>query len=906
MPLARWMALLALVVPWVVVWPSVTALLGPLRGVEAPVDRSLRVPFGAVFLSGGTAGFRVHDRILEVALPGDGRVVSPRSREQVVEALEGQRSGTVSLRVMRGREVVGVSAERAQGPGWRALAENWPLAFAGPIFLLFGLGILLASRHPIAPPLVAVSWCLGTYLLAQIELILPEDPGVHGIPSLRSGLGVMSLTLLPASVLHLALRFPVVAPRLRSPAVAALGYLLWLFPALLAQLHLDDAVFLSALERIALGAAVLTAGILVVGSWTAVRAMTPIERARSRALGVGLVAGSAFPLLHLVLAWTPPPLLRPPLVLSVLAFPAALAWAIVRYRLLDAPSWLRNAALNGLAVVVSLLVASAMVTLVLSPLGAPLAMTPAELVPIALTTAVLSQGLQFVLRRGAGRRVLRERAYERLLEEASRELAGARSPEGVLAGVVGLIGGHLEASRVLRVPVVRGDPGSSPLARRGLALWRGEGSPRDRIVRASAREEDPGPELAELVLPLFPDSTPGTLVVIGSRADGLPYGEEHERMLGSLRHVATTALEAAATAADLERRVAEKTATLERALSDRQAVLRAARTICEAEHADQVWETIRLFAADRVAAVGMEGGFASASRKLPPRPAAAPGERAGELTPQLETLRAFAHLAVARLDLLTELKREVERQAAEIADITSRRLHAEFVRGVAHELRKPAEEIRQRVEELYRLADAPAARMLERIRAAGREMSRRLDLLLFHSGVRLDRQRIDLVRVVEDALEGVRGVFPDREYRVEHELARLPMLGDPSRLLSVVQNLLDNAAKATRPLQAITVRTSREPGAPQGSPWVRLEVEDQGLGIAPEWVERVFDPGVTLAPNGFGLGLSLCREIVRMHGGTIAVQSRPGRTSFRIRLPQFARGSIEDEGHGVDPARRRP
>ncbi len=60
-------------------------------------------------------------------------------------------------------------------------------------------------------------------------------------------------------------------------------------------------------------------------------------------------------------------------------------------------------------------------------------------------------------------------------------------------------------------------------------------------------------------MPLVPQSAPEVLVVLGSRADGLPYDDEHERMLVSLRHVATTALQAAATTADLEAKVADKT-----------------------------------------------------------------------------------------------------------------------------------------------------------------------------------------------------------------------------------------------------------------------------------------------------------------------------------------------------------
>ena len=444
----------------------------------------------------------------------------------------------------------------------------------------------------------------------------------------------------------------------------------------------------------------------------------------------------------------------------------------------------------------------------------------------------------------------------------------------------------------------------APLVQRGLELWRRERSLEHPIVRARARTEDPGSDVPEIVLPLLPHSAPSALVIVGSRSDGLPYGDDHARILASLRHVATTALEAAATAADLEAKVVEKTMSLEQALSDRQAVLRAARAICEADGPDEVLATLRGFAAAHQASLRWEAAASDGPCDLeltvpgePVRLAQLEGitpQRAEELTPQLGTLCAFTGLAIGRLNLLAELKREVERQAEEIAEITSRRLHAEFVRGVAHELRKPTEEVRHRVEELSASLAPELSGTLRRIRAASREMSRRLDLLLFHSGVRLDLQRIDLVRVVNDAVEATRVGSPDRDYQVRHELVRLPMLGDPSRLLSVIENLLDNALKATNPGQTILIRTSLEADGKQRGSRVRLEVVDEGRGIPPDQLEEIFQPGFGLEPSGFGLGLSLCREVVRMHAGTIEVVSKPGRTTFCIRLPQFRSGEDDD------------
>jgi two-component system OmpR family sensor kinase len=258
-----------------------------------------------------------------------------------------------------------------------------------------------------------------------------------------------------------------------------------------------------------------------------------------------------------------------------------------------------------------------------------------------------------------------------------------------------------------------------------------------------------------------------------------------------------------------------------------------------------------------------------------------PAERVRELAPQLDTLCAFAGIALARLALLTDLKREVEEQAVELGEIRSRRLHAEFVRGVAHELRKPLEELRRRVEGLPE--DGPDR---TRLRALGGELARRLDLLLFHSGVHLDRRRTDLARLADDAVAAARAVAPARDFWVFHDPPALPVLGDPTRLASLMENLLDNAVKATADGQRIVLRTRLERA--EAGPRAVVEVEDEGTGIEAACAARIFEPGVAFAPGGFGLGLSLCREIARLHGGTIELESRPGRTLFRVRIPLFA------------------
>jgi signal transduction histidine kinase len=112
------------------------------------------------------------------------------------------------------------------------------------------------------------------------------------------------------------------------------------------------------------------------------------------------------------------------------------------------------------------------------------------------------------------------------------------------------------------------------------------------------------------------------------------------------------------------------------------------------------------------------------------------------------------------------------------------------------------------------------------------------------------------------------------------------------RLLSLIENLIDNAVRATAEGGRVAVRTScsRSP-APDSGPWATLVVEDDGPGIPPELGDEVFEPGVGRFRGGFGLGLTLVRDVTAAHGGQVGVASQPGRTVFHVRLPQ--RGAPE-------------
>lgn len=461
----------------------------------------------------------------------------------------------------------------------------------------------------------------------------------------------------------------------------------------------------------------------------------------------------------------------------------------------------------------------------------------------------------------ARRRYERERQLRASLDrfaQAASEAAGWRT---VRAALLETVNERLQPESCTVLDLAA--PGSSRtcLERAGVRLWSEAGAARGP-VRVTRRREDPDQHHAELVVPILPACGRRLLVVLSGRRDGLPWAASDERMLLSFVPVALTALDAAAKRDELARRVDEQTATLQRGVEDRERLLEAAREIGEAERVEEV----------RSVLARLRGEL---GRGAP-----------------LETAAVLAELACARLELLAGLRHEVECQAGELALQRSRRLHAEFVRGVAHELRKPLDALVRQLD-LAGRRSARGATDLTAARRAGAELGRRLDLLLVHSGLCLDRQRFDLIDVARRGVAAARELASDRSITLDPARSRLPVIGDPARLASVLENLLDNAIRATRPGQPITVRVGT--AIRNGAPLAVLEIEDEGCGIPPDRLEQIFEPGVSLLPGGFGLGLALCRQIVEMHGGTLEVTSGLGRTVFRATWPRVAHAAAAED-----------
>jgi PAS domain S-box-containing protein len=222
---------------------------------------------------------------------------------------------------------------------------------------------------------------------------------------------------------------------------------------------------------------------------------------------------------------------------------------------------------------------------------------------------------------------------------------------------------------------------------------------------------------------------------------------------------------------------------------------------------------------------------------------------------------------------------------------------SDFIATVSHELRTPMTAVLGAAKTLLRedIALSPERRqqLLEMIGAQGTRLTQITEEVLLanrldRGDVRIDSERVDLAQLVREAAQAMREQLPDSvTLTVTTDSNGGAAFGDPNRIEQVLVNLIDNAVKYSPDGGSVTVRT-----APAASA-VRVEVTDQGMGIAPAEQEAVFekfyraDPQHRAVPSGTGLGLYICRELVRRMGGTIGVRSAPGEGStFYFELPR--------------------
>jgi len=206
----------------------------------------------------------------------------------------------------------------------------------------------------------------------------------------------------------------------------------------------------------------------------------------------------------------------------------------------------------------------------------------------------------------------------------------------------------------------------------------------------------------------------------------------------------------------------------------------------------------------------------------------------------------------------------------------------EFLAMLAHELRNPLAPISNSLELLARCDDDVQVRrqacdtMQRQLRQLVRLTEDLLEVSRISRGkIVLRKQAVDLQSVVRQSVEAARPAIDGRKQSLDVELPPAPiqLFADPSRLAQVIGNLLNNASKFTATDGRIELRVAYGEGA------AAVSVRDDGIGIAPDQLDRIFemftqiDSSLERSEAGLGIGLTLVRKLVEMHGGTVVARS---------------------------------
>jgi PAS domain S-box-containing protein len=287
---------------------------------------------------------------------------------------------------------------------------------------------------------------------------------------------------------------------------------------------------------------------------------------------------------------------------------------------------------------------------------------------------------------------------------------------------------------------------------------------------------------------------------------------------------------------------------------------------------------------------------------------------------EIQVVEDVTERAILREELLQaneDLERKVQERTRELRDKQAQLVQSEkmaalgsLVAGVAHEINTPLGALNSNVDLFIRAfekfraivsnpdlssqirEDPELRRLLEVVddlNSVSRTATRRIVTIVdsLRNFARLEeaeRKDADIHEGIESTLTLVHHQMKNR-IRIVREFGEVPVIRCfPNQLNQVFMNLLVNAAQAIDGEGEIVVSTSHDEKGDQ----VVVEITDNGRGIEPELLQRIFDPGFTTkgAGVGTGLGLSIVYQIVKDHGGTVGVESEPGKgTTFRVVLP---------------------
>jgi signal transduction histidine kinase len=217
-----------------------------------------------------------------------------------------------------------------------------------------------------------------------------------------------------------------------------------------------------------------------------------------------------------------------------------------------------------------------------------------------------------------------------------------------------------------------------------------------------------------------------------------------------------------------------------------------------------------------------------------------------------------------------------------------------LLRAVTHELRSPLTVIRAYssvvMQRKTRLTHGEVKDIMRRIDRSARLVEvivGDLETLVRHEAVTMRPVMLDLGSFLADHADDLQALAPGRELRLEFHPGSLHLYADPQRLRQVLNNLVENAHKYSRPGGGITIRV----GCARDS--VLIAVQDEGPGVPPDEIEQVFEPFYRgshgTEADGSGLGLAICKSLVEAQGGGLRAAPSPcGGFQMLVTLPAAA------------------
>jgi signal transduction histidine kinase len=273
-------------------------------------------------------------------------------------------------------------------------------------------------------------------------------------------------------------------------------------------------------------------------------------------------------------------------------------------------------------------------------------------------------------------------------------------------------------------------------------------------------------------------------------------------------------------------------------------------------------------------------------------------------------LSASHEQLVSALSALRATHVELQHTQLQLIEAAKMESVGRLAAGVAHEVKNPLMTLSMGADYFQQLGprNADEAALLNDMKEAVERAGRIINDLLDYARPRpLQLASEDLNAVIEDALKLVRSLCVTRRIQVVRELRpELPLVPvDRNKITQVFVNLFTNAIDAMREGGTLTVRTSAPVAAnpPGEAGAVTVQVEDTGLGIRPEQLDKVFDPFFTTKPpgKGTGLGLAIVRKVIEFHEGSIHLANRPeggARATIRFKTqPKDSHAQTTHPGH---------